>query len=103
MPDPIDAISSYAGRDVLVTGGLGFLGSNLCRALVALGAKVTLVDSLIPAYGGNLWNIHDIESDLRINITDVRDPHSMPYLVRGREVIFNLAGQVSHVDSMRDP
>jgi UDP-glucose 4-epimerase len=103
MPERTALLSSYAGRDILVTGGLGFLGSNLCRALVNLGAKVTVVDSLIPEYGGNLWNVHDVEKNLRIHISDVRDSHSMQYLVRGREVIFNLAGQVSHVDSMRDP
>jgi UDP-glucose 4-epimerase len=103
MPERPDIASFYAGRDILVTGGLGFLGSNLCRALLGLGAKVTVVDSLILDYGGNLWNVHDIEKDLRIHITDVRDSHSMQYLIRGREVIFNLAGQVSHVDSMRDP
>lgn len=103
MPDRSEALAFYAGRDVLVTGGLGFLGSNLCRALIGLGAKVTVVDSLIHEYGGNLWNVHDIEKNLRIHISDVRDSHSMQYLVRGREVIFNLAGQVSHIDSMRDP
>jgi UDP-glucose 4-epimerase len=96
-------LNAYRGRDCLVTGGLGFLGSNLARALVRLEAKVTIVDSLIPEYGGNLWNIRDIEDHLRVNIADVRDVASMRQLVRGREVIFNLAGQVSHSDSMKDP
>ncbi|MFB3906868.1 MAG: NAD-dependent epimerase/dehydratase family protein [Candidatus Eisenbacteria bacterium] len=98
-----EGITGYEGRDVLVTGGLGFLGSNLCRALVELGARVTVVDSLLPEYGGNLWNVHGIEDRIQVNIADVRDVHSMRYLVRGREVILNLAGQVSHIDSMRDP
>jgi len=96
-------LEAYRGRDCLVTGGLGFLGSNLSRALVLLDAKVTIVDSLIPEYGGNPWNVHDIEDRVHINIADVRDGTSMRQLVRGREVIFNLAGQVSHIDSMRDP
>lgn len=96
-------LAAYQGRDCLVTGGLGFLGSNLARALLQLGAKVTIVDSLIPDYGGNLWNIHGIEDRLKVNIADVRDGTSMRQLVRGRELIFNLAGQVSHIDSMRDP
>jgi UDP-glucose 4-epimerase len=93
----------YRGRRVLITGGLGFIGSNLARELDALGADLLLVDSLIPAYGGNLFNIAGIEDRVRVNIADVRDETSMDYLVRDREVIFNLAGQVSHIDSMRDP
>ncbi len=93
----------YAGRRVMVTGGLGFIGSNLARHLVDLGADVLLVDSLIPDYGGNLFNIDGLESRLRVNIADVRQASTMNYLVRDREVIFNLAGQVSHIDSMRDP
>jgi UDP-glucose 4-epimerase len=93
----------YRGRRVLVTGGLGFIGSNLARRLVDLGADVLLVDSLIPGYGGNLFNIDGIESRVRVNVADVRQQTTMNYLVRDREVIFNLAGQVSHIDSMRDP
>jgi UDP-glucose 4-epimerase len=93
----------YRGRRVLITGGLGFIGSNLARALVDLGADVLLVDSLIPDYGGNLFNIAGIEDRVRVNIADVRQASTMNYLVRDREVIFNLAGQVSHIDSMRDP
>jgi UDP-glucose 4-epimerase len=93
----------YRGRRVLVTGGLGFIGSNLARRLVDLGADVLLVDSLLPDYGGNLFNITGLEDRLRVNIADVRQSTTMNYLVRGRDVIFNLAGQVSHIDSMRDP
>jgi UDP-glucose 4-epimerase len=93
----------YYGRAVLITGGLGFIGSNLARRLVDLGAHVTLVDSLIPDYGGNKFNIAGYEDRLRVNIADVRDPHAMRALVSGQEVIFNLAGQVSHIDSMIDP
>ena len=93
----------YRHRNVLVLGGLGFIGSNLARRLVSLGADVLLVDSLIPEYGGNMCNIQGIEKDVRVNIADVRDAHSMRQLVRGREVLFNLAGQTSHLDSMTDP
>ncbi len=93
----------YRGRRVLVTGGLGFIGSNLARALATLDADVLLVDSLIPDYGGNLFNLAGFESRLRVNVADVRQQSTMDYLVRDREVIFNLAGQVSHIDSMRDP
>lgn len=93
----------FEGKRVLVTGGLGFIGSNLARALVPLGAKVLLVDSLIPDYGGNLFNVAGIEDEVRINIADVRDENGMRYLVGGQDFLFNLAGQVSHIDSMEDP
>ena len=97
------AAGAFAGKRVLITGGLGFIGSNLARRLVDLGSDVLLVDSLIPEYGGNLFNISGIEKDVTVNIADVRDEHSMPQLVRGKDVLFNLAGQTSHVDSMTDP
>ncbi len=93
----------YQGRHVLITGGLGFIGSNLAEALVGLGARVTILDSMIPAYGGTLEHIESIQNSVSINFSDMRDPHSMRYLVANQEIIFNLAGQVSHVDSMRDP
>lgn len=93
----------FDGHKVLVTGGLGFIGANLALRLVALGATVTLVDSLIPEYGGNLFNIAGIEDRVRVNISDVRDAHSMRYLVQGQDYLFNLAGQTSHMDSMQDP
>jgi nucleoside-diphosphate-sugar epimerase len=88
---------------VLITGGLGFVGSNLAHRLMELGAKVTLIDSLIPEYGGNLFNIADIYPKVTVNISDVRDEHSMKYLVQGQDYLFNLAGQTSHMDSMQDP
>ena len=95
--------SFYRGRRVMITGGLGFIGSNLAHQLVALDARVLLVDSLIPEYGGNLFNIAGIEDRVRVNVADVRQQSTMNYLVREHDVIFNLAGQVSHVDSMQDP
>jgi UDP-glucose 4-epimerase len=93
----------YAGKRVLITGGLGFIGSTLARRLADEGAQVILVDSLIPEYGGNLFNVAGYEDRLRVNIADVRDEFSMDYLVRGQDVLFNLAGQTSHLDSMTDP
>ena len=97
-----DARDFYRGKKALVTGGLGFIGSNLCRTLADLGAQVTAVDSLLPDYGGNLFNLAGYEDKVRINIADVRG-HGIEYLVRGQDVLFNLAGQVSHIDSMADP
>ncbi len=94
---------SFAGARVLVTGGLGFIGSNLARRLVDLGAEVTLVDSLIPSYGGAFANISDFRDRVQVNISDVRDPHAMAHLIQGKEYLFNLAGQTSHLDSMTDP
>ena len=95
--------SIFAGANVLVTGGLGFIGSALARRLVDLGAKVTLVDSLIPEYGGNLFNIHDIRDRVTVDLTDVRDAAAMSSLIKRRQFLFNLAGQTSHLDSMTDP
>ena len=93
----------YKNCHILITGGLGFIGSNLARALVTQGASVTLVDSLIPQYGGNPFNIQDIKDRVSVNICDVRDPFGMKYLVQGKDYLFNLAGQTSHLDSMTDP
>ena len=93
----------FVNKRILITGGLGFIGSNLARRLVQMGGDVTLVDSLIPEYGGNLYNIRGIENQVRVNISDVRDEHSMRYLVQGQDYLFNLAGQTSHMDSMVDP
>ena len=93
----------FAGKSVLITGGLGFIGSNLARRLVDLEADVLLVDSLIPDYGGNLYNVKGLEPKLRINIADVRDVNGMQYLLRHQDFLFNFAGQVSHIDSMEDP
>lgn len=90
-------------KQILITGGLGFIGSSLARRLVNLGAYVTLADSLIPEYGGNLFNITGIENQVRVNISDVRDEHSMRYLIQDQDYLFNLAGQTSHIDSMQDP
>ena len=95
--------SYFAGKRILITGGLGFIGSTLARRLADWGAQVILVDSLIPEYGGNLFNVSGYEDRLRVNIADVRDEFSMDYLVRGQDALFNLAGQTSHLDSMIDP
>ncbi|HUS70140.1 MAG TPA: NAD-dependent epimerase/dehydratase family protein [Anaerolineae bacterium] len=99
----MDIRNSYRDKRVMITGGLGFIGSNLAHRLVEYGADVLIVDSLIPDYGGNLFNVEDIKDRVRINVADVRDASGMNYLVRGQDYIFNLAGQVSHIDSMSDP
>lgn len=94
---------TFEGRQVLITGGAGFIGSNLAIRLVALGARVTLIDNLVDECGGNLFNIARLESRIRLNISDVRDETSLHYLLRGQDFIFNLAGQTSHLDSMVNP
>jgi nucleoside-diphosphate-sugar epimerase len=92
-----------ARRKVLVLGGLGFIGSNLALRLVQEEARVTLVDSMLPAYGGNLHNIEPIQNDVRINFSDIRDRYSLNYIVRDVDIIFSVAGQTSHIESMTDP
>jgi len=94
---------TYKNKKVLITGGLGFIGSNLAYRLVELGANITLVDSLIPEYGGNLFNIEDFKNKVTVNISDIRDEYSLKYLVKEQDYIFNLAGQTSHMDSMENP
>jgi UDP-glucose 4-epimerase len=102
-PTPPSVKNYFRGKRVLITGGVGFIGSNLAAQLVAFGADVLLVDSLIPKYGGNLYNIAPIREQVRLNIADMRDEHGLRFLVQDQDVIFNLAGQVSHTDSMTDP
>jgi UDP-glucose 4-epimerase len=96
-------MNPYLNKRVLVTGGLGFIGSNLGRRLVELGAHVILCDSLRPNYGGNLYNVQDFRDQVTINICDVRDRFAIEYLLQGQDYLFNLAGQTSHMDSMTDP
>ena len=93
----------FKNQRVLITGGLGFIGSNLARTLADAGADVLLVDNLFPEYGGNRFNIAGIESRVRVKISDVRDTASLKDSVRGQDFIFNLAGQTSHLDSMENP
>ena len=95
--------SQFDGARVLITGGLGFIGSNLARRLVDLGSDVTIVDSLIPDYGGSLYNVEGIRDRVQVNVSDVRDTHSLRHLVLGKQFLFNLAGQTSHLDSMTNP
>ncbi len=96
-------MGSFQHRNVLILGGLGFIGSNLAIRLESLGADVTIVDSMLPRYGGNLKNIEPIAGRCRVNYSDIRDQHSLDYLVQDVEVIYNMAGQTSHIDSMTDP
>lgn len=95
--------ADFRNKRVLITGGLGFIGSTLARRLVDAEARVTVVDSLIPEYGGNRFNVDGIEDRLVVNVSDVRDEHSFRSLLQGQEVLFNLAGQTSHLDSMKEP
>ena len=90
-------------KKILITGGLGFIGSNLARRLVEHGNFITVVDSLIPEYGGNLRNVHDIQDKITISLSDLRDNAAINDLIRGHDFLFNLAGQTSHLDSMNDP
>ena len=94
---------AFADKSILITGGLGFIGSNLAIRLVELGADVTLLDAMIPGHGGNLFNIETIKDDVVVNFSDIRDEHSMNYIVRGKDYIFHLAGQNDHVLSQTDP
>jgi UDP-glucose 4-epimerase len=93
----------YKGTGVLITGGLGFIGSNIAHALVKNGARVKIVDALIPGLGGNRFNVDAIKDKLEISIGDIRDLDLMEKLVADVDVVFNLAAQVDHIASMDDP
>jgi UDP-glucose 4-epimerase len=101
--DPTGYRAAFAGARVMITGGLGFIGATLAERLVALGSEVLLVDSLVPEYGGNLFNIAGVRDRVTVNISDIRDVHGLRFLLQGQDYLFNLAGQTSHLDSMADP
>jgi nucleoside-diphosphate-sugar epimerase len=95
--------TAFRGRRALVTGGLGFIGSNLARGLLELGAEVTVFDALIPQHGGDLYNVKDLGKELHVVVADMRDEAALSHVVKGQDFVFHLAGQVSHGDSMREP
>src|SRR5947208_12228353 len=101
--DVADRTNLFADAKVLITGGMGFIGSNLARRLIDQGAEVVLVDNLIPEYGGNLFNMNGVQGKFRLHISDVRHEQAMRCLIQGHDYLFNLAGQTSHLDSMQDP
>jgi UDP-glucose 4-epimerase len=96
-------MASLARKSVLITGGLGFIGSNLAIRLVREGADVTVCDAMLEGYGGNFANVREVEGEIETRIADVRDEEEMGRLVEGRDVIFHLAAQVSHVLSLSNP
>ena len=96
-------MTSYKNKKLLITGGLGFVGSNLAISLVKAGAKVEIYDSLVDGMGGNMFNVEPVKKDLKITIADLRDESKIKKAVKGKDIVFNLAGTLSHVDSMKDP
>lgn len=96
-------MNSFKNKKVMVTGGLGFAGSNLAIRLVELGAEVLVVDNMLPRQGGNLFNIEPVKGRIKVNISDIRNETSMNHLIRGMEYVFHMAGQVNHVESVKNP
>lgn len=96
-------IDTFRGKNVLITGGVGFIGSTIAIRLAGIAKSITLVDSLIESYGGNLFNIEPVKDKVKVNIADVRDEASMNALVKRQDYIFNMAGTLSHIDSMTNP
>jgi nucleoside-diphosphate-sugar epimerase len=93
----------FADRRVLITGGLGFIGSRVARRLLELGAEVSVIDALVPGCGGNWFNLEGVRDRVQVSVADVREPAALAEGLAGRDYLFNLVGQVSHVDSMTDP
>ncbi|MFM9157650.1 MAG: NAD-dependent epimerase/dehydratase family protein [Dolichospermum sp.] len=100
---PVLSTDPWCDQRILITGGAGFIGSTLAQRLAELGSQVTVIDSLVPEFGGNLFNLKDCADRIRINYSDIRDPYSLQPLLKDVDVLFNLAGQTSHMDSMSDP
>ena len=100
---PAQVASIFAEKRVLITGGLGFIGSNLARALVAAGSHVTLLDSLVPTQGGAMANVAEIANEIAVDLLDIRDGRGLAKWLAGQEILFNLAGHTSHIDSMTNP
>jgi len=96
-------MNSYRNKKILITGGLGFIGSNLAIALVKKLADVTIVDNMLPRQGGNIFNIAPVKNRVKVEFSDIRNSKKMNQLVVGKDYIFHLAGQVNHVDSIRNP
>lgn len=96
-------MNAVKGKKVLITGGLGMIGSTIANKLVTYGAEVTILDSLIEPYGGNFFNVEDIKNRIKVNISDIRDKESLKILIKDIDIIFNLAAQVSHNDSLLNP
>ncbi len=96
-------MNQLTGQKILITGGMGFIGSNLAQRLVELDNQITIIDSLIPEYGGNTRNIKQIQDKINVNLSDIRDEFSINEIIKGHDYLFNLAGQTSHLDSMKNP
>ena len=94
---------ALAGSEVLITGGAGMIGSHIAQLAFRQGARVTVLDAMLPLYGGNLFNLQGLEDTITFIRGDIRDPELMATAVQGKDIIFNLAGQVSYVDSNQDP
>lgn len=96
-------LPSMQGQRVLITGGLGFIGSNLARRCLDLGADVTVYDCLDPKSGGNMYNVHDIQDDLHIILNDIRNFEGISACIMNKDILFNCAAYTSHPNSMKEP
>ncbi len=103
MSTSSDLPAYFAGKHILITGGAGFIGSSLAQALIPMGAKVTVLDAMLPLYGGNLFNLNSIRSEIEFVEGDIRDQETVKNLVKDKDIIYNFAAQVSYIDSKDEP
>lgn len=96
-------MKEYLGKNVLVVGGLGFIGSNLVHNLIKFGSNVVIADCLLPGHGGNLHNISGLEKLVEVHFTDIRDELGIKQLVKNKDIVFNIAAHSSHLDSVSNP
>ncbi|MBI2663252.1 NAD-dependent epimerase/dehydratase family protein [Candidatus Woesearchaeota archaeon] len=99
----MNSLEQYEGKEILITGGLGLIGSTIANKLNVLGAKITILDAKIPIYGGNFFNIENIKKQINVEIGDIRDRDKVNQIVQGKDIIFNLAGQIDYTYSLDEP
>ena len=99
----VDMEKEYRGKKVLITGGLGFIGSSIARELVGFGSEVTILDANLARYGGNYFNLAGVEDKVVVDEGDIRDTSTLNRHIFGKDIIFNLAAQVDHNFGMQNP
>jgi len=98
-----DIYNYYRNKIIVITGGLGFLGSSLAQKLVNYQAKIIIIDNLNPLYGGNYFNLNGIQNKVKIIIDDIRNEKVLIPIIKQCDMLYHFAAQVSYIDSLSMP